>query len=282
MSRIAAIGDNCIDVYTNLLQGYPGGGPVNFAVQARRAGAETTYVGVIGDDAYGDWIEEALAAEGVETSHLQRVPGPTALAFVRLVNGERTFIGSDHGVREQLRVTRKIDDYLAGFDLIHTTLDGGVDEHVPQWHRSGRKVSYDFSHRAKPHQIALLAYVDVAFFSGQYLEGEHMSASLAGWREQSAGVIVLTRGGQGSVAYVGSREFRQPALPARVVDTLGAGDAFQAGFVTEYLKSGSVQEALAAGADLAARACEHFGGFGHGHPIEPTDPRLTSPYSHHG
>ncbi|MEW5719427.1 MAG: PfkB family carbohydrate kinase [Chloroflexota bacterium] len=273
--KIAAIGDNCIDVYTNLRQGFPGGGALNFAVHARRAGAQTAYVGVIGDDAYGDWMADTLNAEGVETKYLQRVPGPTALAFVRLVNAERTFIGSDRGVREQLGVTPEIDAYLGKFDWIHTTLDGRVDANIPAWHRAGRKISYDFSHRAKPEQIALLPHVTVAFFSGQRTEPAGARERVIAYQRQGARVVVMTFGENGSVAFDGARAYRQPALPAQVVDTLGAGDAFQAGFIIEYLKSGAVDAALFAGAARAAEVCGHYGAFGYTHAIDMTDPRIV-------
>ncbi|OGO36312.1 MAG: hypothetical protein A2Z03_02065 [Chloroflexi bacterium RBG_16_56_8] len=275
MVSIAAIGDNCVDVYINFQQGFPGGGPVNFAVHAHRAGAKSAYVGMIGDDAYGDWMTDAMNAEGVETMFLQRVPGPTALAFVRLVNTERTFIGSDRGVREQVRVTPEIDAYLAGFDLVHTTLDGRVDASIPAWHSAGRKISYDFSHRAKPEQIALLPYITVAFFSGQHVEPANARAKLIAHQQQGARVVVMTFGEHGSVAFDGVREYRQPAWPTSVVDTLGAGDAFQAGFMVEYLASGNIQAALAAGAQRGAQACTHYGGFGHAHTVDMTASRVA-------
>ena len=274
MVSLAAIGDNCIDVYTNLRQGFPGGGALNFAVHARRAGAETAYVGVIGDDVYGGWMANALAAERVATQHLRRVAGPSALAFVRLVNTERTFIGSDRGVREQLHVTSEIDAYLAGFDLIHTTLDGRVDASIPAWHQAGRKISYDFSHRAKPEQIALLPYITVAFFSGQQSDPASAREKLVAYQQQGARVVVMMFGENGSRAFDGAREHRQPALTAQVVDTLGAGDAFQAGFVVEYLKTGAVDAALFAGAARAAVVCGHYGAFGYAHAIDLTDPRV--------
>lgn len=275
MVSIAAIGDNCIDVYTNLRQGFPGGGALNFAVHARRAGAQTAYVGVIGIDAHGDWMADALNAEGVETKYLQRVQGPTALAFVRLVDGERTFIGSDRCVREQLRVAPEIDGYLAGFDWIHTTLDGRVDASIPAWHRAGRKISYDFSHRAKPEQIALLPHITVAFFSGQHSDPARASEELAAYQCLGARVVVMTFGENGSIAFDGAREYHQPALRAQVVDTLGAGDAFQAGFIVEYLKTGAIDAALSAGAARAAAVCEHYGAFGYAYAVDMTDPRVV-------
>ncbi|MFZ5823926.1 MAG: PfkB family carbohydrate kinase [Bacillota bacterium] len=268
--RLAAIGDNCIDVYTNKGMAYPGGGPVNFAVQARRLGAETAYIGVVGGDEHGRWLADALAAEGVETTHLTVVEGDTAVAYVRLEGAERTFIGSQPGVRGQLAVTPETERYLSGFDLIHTTLDGRVDEHIPAWHQAGKRISYDFSHRARPEQLALLPHIECAFFSGQKVRAEDGPALLKEHHGRGATLAVMTFGEEGSLAYDGHRLYYQPALPASVVDTLGAGDSFQAGFVVAYLQTESIQAALAAGAATAVRAISNYGGFGQGRPT-PTD-----------
>ncbi len=165
--RFAAIGDNCIDIYLNLGRQYPGGGTVNFAVRAARLGVSTAYIGLIGDDANGAQLRNALKDEDVDISHLATMPGATALAFVNILGVERVFVGKDRGVREKLAVDGETDAFLSGFQLVHTTLDGCVDAHISRWKRMGLKVSYDFSHRATPEQLELLPDIDFAFFSGQ-------------------------------------------------------------------------------------------------------------------
>lgn len=263
--RIVAVGDNCVDIYANLGRTFPGGGPVNFAVQARRLGAEAAYIGVIGDDTHGAWIAEALNVEGVDTRYLIRLPGSTARAWVQLVDRDRTFLHSERGVRERLLITPDINVFIAGADLVHTTLDGCVDAHIPRWHAAGRQISYDFSHRATSAQIDLLPFVDVAFFSGQSLTAEDAREKARALQVEGARVVVITLGERGSVACDGERALFQPAVVADVIDTLGAGDAFQAAFMLAYLHERDLGAALLAGAECAAQACAHLGGFGHGH-----------------
>lgn len=262
--NVAAIGDNCIDVYTNKGVSFPGGGAVNFAVQAKRAGANAVYIGMLGTDANGDWLASALQAEGVDASHLQREQGSTAVAFVELRDGERTFIGADRGVRERLTISSETDAYLCDFDFIHTTLDGCVDAHIPGWSARGQMISYDFSHRARPKQLELLPYITLAFFSGQKLAADQVNQAAITYQQRGAKVVIVTLGEQGSLAFDGQQHCLQPALPVNVVDTLGAGDAFQAGFAVEYFASRSVKRALLAGAERAAETCQYLGGFGHG------------------
>ena len=70
--KLAAIGSNCIDFYTNVDGGkcYPGGGPVNMAVYALRNGDSASYIGPVGTDEYGKIMYEAIKAKGVNVSHL--------------------------------------------------------------------------------------------------------------------------------------------------------------------------------------------------------------------
>ena len=266
--KIAAIGDNCIDIYTNKGWMFPGGGPVNFAVHVHRLGADAAYIGVIGNDHNGDIIAQALQKEGVNTTFLMRREGKTAVAFVELTGTERTFIGKDRGVREQLSEVLRSEpgrflELIQSYDLVHTTLDGVVDEQIPTWWRSGIRISYDYSHRATEEQIALLPFIEVAFFSGQKYQKEVAPGILKGCLGQGCKLAVMTLGERGSAAYDGKQLYWQEAVQMEIVDTLGAGDSFQAGFIYAYLQGLPVQECLRHGALLAAKNSMSYGGFGY-------------------
>ena len=262
--NVASVGDNCIDVYTNKGVSFPGGGAVNFSVQAKRAGANSAYVGVVGTDTNGDWLAGALEAEDVDVTHVRHEDGPTAVAFVELHEHERNFISAHRGVRERLLITPEIDTFLRDYDLIHTTLDGCVDSHIAAWHARGHMISYDFSHRPTPAQIELLPQITLAFFSGQKMTSEEAKTASVAYQRRGAAVVVVTLGEKGSLAFDGKRNYYQPPAPGSLIDTLGAGDAFQAGFAIEYFASQSIERALLAGAERAAETCQYFGGFGHG------------------
>lgn len=70
--KFAAVGSNCIDFYENLDGGtpFPGGGPVNMAVYAAEMGAQSAYVGPVGQDAFGRLLRRAVAEKGVDVSRL--------------------------------------------------------------------------------------------------------------------------------------------------------------------------------------------------------------------
>ena len=72
---------------------------------------------------------------------------------------------------------------------------------------------------------------------------------------------MVTCGAAGSIASDGSITARVDARPVEVVDTLGAGDTFIAGFVAARLNGRDLAQCLEAGRDLAAATCGHLGGF---------------------
>ena len=96
--QILTIGDNVVDQYPDLGIMFPGGNAVNVAVHARRCGAESAYLGVLGTDGNGDVVRRSLEAEGVGTRYLRTVPGPNAFAVVRVVDGDRFFESGEVGV----------------------------------------------------------------------------------------------------------------------------------------------------------------------------------------
>jgi sugar/nucleoside kinase (ribokinase family) len=75
-------------------------------------------------------------------------------------------------------------------------------------------------------------------------------------------LFVVTLGAEGSIALGGERRLECPAVPVpRVVDTTGAGDAFAAGFVSEYCRSKDIRESLRRGSEKAAESLGRVGAF---------------------
>ncbi len=96
--RLVAVGDNVVDCYPELCRMFPGGNCLGVAVHAQRNGLASAYLGAVGDDAPGRLVRDALDAEGVATTRLRTLAGPTAVAWVELADGERTFRGNDKGI----------------------------------------------------------------------------------------------------------------------------------------------------------------------------------------
>jgi fructoselysine 6-kinase len=267
--RLVAVGDNVVDCYPRLGLMFPGGNSLGVAVHAGRSGVPSAFVGAVGDDEPGRLVRTALAAERVDTDRLRVLPGPTAIATVDVVGGERVFVGNDKGV-SLIDLDDADLDYLASFDVAHTSCYSRLEARVPAVARR-LPLSYDFSHRTEPRYAGpLLGHLFLATFSGGELSYEH-AADLARWAHREGARYVLVTGGpRGAVLYDGRRSHRQPALRAAVTDTLGAGDSFIARTLVGLVgRTETAPETLAAAARVATQACGHPGSFGYGAALPP-------------
>ncbi len=170
-------------------------------------------------------------------------------------------------------------DALDGAQIVHLTgitpaLGAGplrlVERAIIEARRRGARVSFDVNYRARlwdPETARrtiepLLSGLDVVlinerdartvFGAGGVTQGGNPGAAAASLRQRfRCGVLVLTLGASGAVAHDASGSAHQDAYPAEIVDRIGRGDAFAAGFLYGYLRQGSA-EGLRYGAAMAA------------------------------
>jgi fructoselysine 6-kinase len=268
MPRILGIGDNTIDTYVSAGLQFPGGNAVNVAALARRLGAEASYLGCWGDDEGGAILRAALAAEGVDLSHVREIAGgETARARIAHENGDRRFVGSRPGVRARYALGDGDLAFIAGHDAVHTSCNSDLDDELARIVGAARLLSYDFSEKWTAERLArVLPLVGLAFFSAPGRDDAACLDLLARAIAGGARVAVVTRGARGAIGRAGDDLRAQAPKPAHVVDTLGAGDGLIAGFLVAHLAGATLAEALAAGAGFAAELCGWQGAFGHGRP----------------
>ena len=118
--RIAAVGDNCMDVYDSTGEAFPGGNPVNVAVYVKRMNGDSSYTGVVGTDDYGKIMIEALKGKGVDISHVKILERKPAVTHVELKNGDRIVGDYEEGVMADFRLSEEDIDFLCGHDLVVT------------------------------------------------------------------------------------------------------------------------------------------------------------------
>ena len=266
--RICSVGDNVVDRYVDRGVMYPGGNAVNVAVHIRRCGVESAYVGAVGDDAAGRVVGSALADEGVDITRMRVLDGPNAYASVRLVDGDRVFGDADLGV-SVFTLDEADLDYLAGFDLVHTgdcsRLEGQVGDIA-----AVAPVSFDFSDRPVEYVEPLLPYVTFATFSRSGLAEADVRDLIKWAHSYGPRVVAVTRGAAGAV--VSDGESVATTVPARtkVLDTLGAGDAFIARACVELVGGATPTAIVSRATQYAALTCQSFGAFGYEAPdLEP-------------
>jgi fructoselysine 6-kinase len=265
MVRLLGLGDNTVDTYVDAGLQYPGGNAVNVAVLAGRLGAESAYLGCLGDDAAGALLLRALQAEGLDLTRLRRCRGANARALIAHDGGDRRFRGSRPGVRAQYDLGGEDLAYVAGFDLTHTSIHSGLEAELPRLRKAACRLSIDCSERwTEAYLDRTLPFVDIAFLSAPRRSDAECAALLRACAARGPSLAVVTRGADGALAWADGQVLRQEAVPATIVDTLGAGDGFIAGFLVAYMRGASAPEALRAGAEMAAAVCGWQGAFGHG------------------
>lgn len=270
--RLLGIGDNVLDHYVDTGVQYPGGNAVNVPVYAAHLGATADYIGIVGNDRQGDHLLAALAAERVGTSLVRRAVGPTGMPQVRIdATGDRIFVGSNKGgVQHGLRLRLTEDDHALAHraDVIHTSAYSSLEEVLGDLGRCG-PISYDFSdHRTAAYLRKVCPNVSHAFLSGTGLSRAEAAGLARAVLAHGTLTAVVTLGGAGAWVARAAGAFLQEATPVDVVDTLGAGDGFIAGFLVAWYSGSDLRTAARAGSEAAAHACTFRGAFGRGMAME--------------
>jgi fructokinase len=231
-----------------------GGSCLNIAVGMARLGAPAGFVGGISTDLFGRMIADHASASGVDLRHATRSDHQTTLAFVRSAEGEPQYGFYDAATASRSWMYRRgaiaFDD-LAFDDIeaIHvgsTTLtnDVGAAQALAMVEDARGSVTISFDPNCRPNLVsdkgryaermdAFAAKADIVRMSDVDFEFLYGGGDHAGGANSliaaGAGLVVITRGMKGAQAWhkqAGAVEVQAPAV--KVVDTIGAGDSFQA------------------------------------------------------
>ncbi|QBD76993.1 fructoselysine 6-kinase [Ktedonosporobacter rubrisoli] len=245
--KVVTVGDNCVDVYTSMQKAFPGGNAVNVAVYLQRFGLEAAYVGAVGSDAYGQLLIESLRERAVDVSHLHQLAGTTAVTSIELVNNDRLLGDYEEGVLASFTLGAEDLSFIRQFAAVHAGIWGKVEGYFPEFKAHGLITSFDFADRLEHAMVVpLLPAVDYPFFSYQQ-DDSYIRDYLHEAQGRGARVAVATLGEKGSLAYDGKRFYTHGSEPVKVVDTLGAGDSFIAGFLYGTLQGYTIEHCLTLG-----------------------------------
>ncbi|ERI89760.1 kinase, PfkB family [Clostridiales bacterium oral taxon 876 str. F0540] len=270
--NIIAVGDNVADCYLDQKLFYPGGNAVNVAVNCKRYGFDkSAYIGIFGNDEKAEHIKWALDKEGVSYERSRCMLGISGQPRVNLTQeGDRVFVGGpkntvQHTVR--LRLTPDDLDYISKFDVCHTSCYSSIEQELLNI-KKFCDISFDFSdYKYEDYLKKVCPNIKFAFFSGSSLELEEIKDIIRKCHELGTEIVGVTRGGKGALFSKNGEIFEQSIKETEIVDTMGAGDSFIAGFLTSYLDSKDMVKSLDFAADCAAKTCTFHGGFGYPHPF---------------
>ncbi|MFC4054693.1 sugar kinase [Actinomadura syzygii] len=255
-----------------------GGAESNTAIGLRRLGATAAWFGRVGDDEFGRLITTALAGEGVRIDHaVTDASAPTALLFKERRSGTLTRVqyyrtgsaGSRLGPADVphalIRSARVL--HVTGITAaISRTARAALDDAVETARDAGVPVSLDLNYRSalwSPDEAGeslrdLVKRADLVFATeaeARLVVAADDPAGLAtGLAALGPSDVLVKRGAAGVVASCAGTLHVQPAHRVPVIDPVGAGDAFAAGYLAEFVRGRPVAERLATATAAGAYA----------------------------
>jgi fructokinase len=245
---------------------YPGGSPGNVAVGIARLGQPASFVSKLADDFFGHYLRTYLESQQVASDLLRIDPqAPSTLAFVTFEAGEPhyTFYGQD--AADTLMTPEEIPTacfeetrifHFGSISLLRGTTPSAVLFAVEQLRG---KALLSFDPNLRPRMVRdevqyreliarLVGMSDIVKLSAADLDWlapqqprEDVAADLL---RQGAALVVVTQGGTGVMALratddgAGLQQWRLPAFPITLSNTIGAGDAFSAGLLAALAEAG--------------------------------------------
>ncbi|UWR38021.1 carbohydrate kinase [Sulfitobacter sp. W074] len=266
---------------------HAGGAVFNTAIALGRLGAQVGMLSGLSSDMFGRQLVDGLKASHVDVSHLVVSDRPTTLAFVRLVGGHATYDFYDENSAGRMITPGDMPALSAEvsalyFGGISLACEPGADAYADLLARNaeGRAVMIDPNirpgfikdiERYRQRLDRMLALSDIVKVSDEDLNWINpaplsLRDKVAELLDKGPSVVILTRGGEGAMGYLANgEEVQVPAVKAEIVDTVGAGDTFNAGVLAKMSELGQLHksalatlspevltEALAYGARVAA------------------------------
>lgn len=236
------------------------GGAGNVLVSARRMGLFTATLGLVGSDYYGTRMLEMLAQEGVDVEHVAVYSGRATIICMVLadVQGQHVYLG----IKDQLgrwtfpadwhstipRARALFTDGYTIRDLLEpadtlAALATARAAGVPIYFDPGPSI--EFVPAAFMRQVIaatdtlLLTEEEAVMLCGV----EERTALLAALLNLGPHTVVMKQGAAGCTVATANEIVQSPGFPVKVVDTVGAGDAFAAAFIAGQLRGGSLVQA---------------------------------------
>lgn len=258
------------EIYARKLDIVPGGGAYNTVVALQRLNVYAGWAGVLGTDVFSQFVAQALIAEGVDMALVKRLDRPLRRITVALsYPTDRAFVTHTD---ESLSSTDLAIEALEHVQCRHLHFTGlAVDPRMPtlidSCHARGIQVSMDCQHRhdtlSAPLIREIISRLDLfmpnATEALRLTETSTLNDAIRVLRNLIA-CGLIKNGGQGAVGWCGEKAFTSAAIEVVVVDTTGAGDVFNAGFLAAYLEGWRFEECLRCGNFCGGMSVQGIGG----------------------
>jgi len=252
-------------VKTDAYEALPGGKGANQALAARRNGAGVTMVGAVGDDGLGRVSLGRLREEGVALDTIATLPGASGLALIavdRKGENQIVVISGANALAQAVQIPPMgAGDVLVTQNEVDWTQTAAA-------HALAKAAGARVVHNAAPaHAMGAdeLANIHVLVVNEHELAlavpaVEQPAAQAEALLAQGVGAVVLTLGAAGATCFeAGQEPLHIDAVPAHVVDTTGAGDAFVGALSAALARGEPLDQCLALANIYAAKVCSVLG-----------------------
>ncbi|MFI7166957.1 sugar kinase [Rhodococcus erythropolis] len=274
-----------------------GGAESNFAIALARLGNAVTWVGRVGTDSFGDLVERELRAEGVGLVIIRDSTAPTGLMIKerRTATASRIWYYRKASAGSNFSIGDISESLLADASILHVTgITPALSEsaleatlhYVDRARAEGIDVSFDLNYRqalwtpdqARPIFRRIIEQSSVVFAGADEATiavGEGNPTELA-QRISDLGPaeVVIKLGEHGALLLADGHLSQRAAIPVAAIDTVGAGDGFVAGYISEREAGSSVDQRLRTANSVGAFACTVDGDW-EGMPRRSELPLLT-------
>lgn len=252
-----------------------GGAESNVASLVAQLGHHTTWLGAVGQDPFGEIVVSSMETVGVDVSRVLRDPDHRTGVYFKEVDGERTavYYYRQSSAASYLGPTALQSVSHTRWDAVHLSgITPALSESCDQLARSvivdrvlgSATVSFDVNYRKAlwPQAVAAKSLMELANFADVVFVGMDEARDLWGLKDARAvrdflpdpRLIVIKNADVEAIEFDGDEETRVQALPVEVVESVGAGDAFAAGWLSAHLESRSSSDRLRLGHMMAAQA----------------------------
>ena len=261
---IVCAGEALIDMLPREIDSGPayaphaGGALFNTAIALGRLGAEVGFLSQLSSDMFGDQLRETLVASNVDTSLCPTSPQPTTLAFVKLTDGHAEYLFYDENSAGRTLAEADLPTLPASAIALHMGAislipepAGGAYEALALREADRRVISLDpnvranfiadaDAHRARLGRMMAAAHIiKVSDDDREWLAPGVGADDFAAERlAEGAAIVIETRGGEGAVGYTKAGAVEVGVPRVEVVDTVGAGDTFNAGLLHALDRTG--------------------------------------------
>lgn len=244
-----------------------------FACGAARLGLKVAFIGVCGDDVFGRFMLDEMREKNVDVSNvIVRPDGHTGLSVILNNQVDRAIL-THPGLMSALQASDVTDSLLRQTRHLHvasyflqTKLQPDLPALFNHAHSMGLTTSLDTNYDPSEKWVGfdeLLAATNV------FLPNETEAKSLTGAENvdeaanrlgRKVEVAAIKLGAAGALGVSPSQRVRVASIPVKVVDTVGAGDSFDAGFMYGYLQGWSLEKSLRLGTVCGGLSTQQAGG----------------------